>query len=242
MTGTVQGNYDPVARLVNGRNLQTGTVIVDANSGKILATVDISGNIVDVATVPAPQTLIVSIDSRRTELDRQIVEALNKGLINAAQSAALRKDLQSITSDETANRQSLTYQKALVLGYGLNTVSERLVPISQRTTVIPVIAPQFVTVDGQLVMVDNVTSRRLQLEIRIGDEYTAGRLSSDQVSRLKSDLNYIASLETKYKRDGLLSEAKNRALSIRLDEVQGSLEHDIAIINQKRSGIGLRVN
>jgi hypothetical protein len=109
-------------------------------------------------------------------------------------------------------------------------------------TIQPVIAPQFVTIDGQLAMVDNVTSRRILMATRIQDEYSAGRLSSDQVGRLNAELDRITSLEAKYRRDGQLSEAKDRALSIKLDQVHSALEHDVAIINQKRTDIGLRTN
>jgi hypothetical protein len=245
ITGLVQGDYEPMARLVNGRNLKTGSVIVEANSGKLLATVDSAGNIVDVTTFPATQTLILSIDSRRKELDRQIAEALNQGQISAQQAARLRSELAQISTEELGNSNApacLTFQKAMNLGYSLNTLSERLVPITSTMAIQPVIAPQFVTINGQLAMVDTVTSRRLLMATRIQDEYAAGRLSGDQVAQLNSELDRIASLETKYRRDGQLSEAKDRALSIKLDQVHSSLEHDVAIINQKRSGIGLRTD
>jgi hypothetical protein len=241
ITGVVQGNYDPEATQI----LQSGLVIVDSSSGKLLATVDSLGNVVDVNAAPATEVLVVSIDARRRDLDRQIAEALNKGQLTAAQSNALRADLERIASDESASRQAagtITYQKAMALGFGLNSLSDRLAPVTQTVVVTPVIAPQFVTVDGQVTMVDNVTYRKLQLQARIDDEYAAGRLSGDQVSRLKSELNKISALETKFRRDGQLSDSKNRILSIKLDQLHSSLDTDVAIINQRRSGIGIRVN
>jgi hypothetical protein len=174
ISDAVQGNYEPTAKLINGQNAQAGAVIVDASTGKLVATVDLLGNIVDIAAVPATNNLIVSIDSRRKDLDRQIADALSKGQINAVQAAALRGDLERIASDELTNSKAsgaLSFQKALFLGYGLNTLSDRLVPVASTMVIKPVIAPQFVTMNGQLTMVDNIMSRRLRMERRVEDEY-----------------------------------------------------------------------
>lgn len=241
ITGVVQGSYDPEAPLI----LQSGLVIVDSSTGRLLATVDSFGNLVDVNAAPATEVLVVSIDARRRDLDRQIAEALNGGQLTRAQANALRADLARIASDESASRQSagtLTYQKAMILGYGLNSLSDRLAPVTQTVVATPVISPQFVTIDGNVTMVDNVTYRRLQLQARIDDEYASGRLSGDQVSRLKSDLDKISSLETNFRRDGQLSDSKNWILSIKLDRLQSSLENNVAVINQRRSGIGIRAD
>jgi hypothetical protein len=241
ITGVVQGSYDPEVPQI----YQSGLVIVDSSTGKLLATVDSLGNVVDVNAAPATDVLVVSINARRRDLERQIAEALTRGQLTAIQANVMRADLERIASDESASRNlagTLTYQKAMVLGYGLNSLSDRLAPVTQTVVVTPVISPQFVTVDGQLTMVDNVTYRKLQLQRRIDDEFAAGRLSNDQVSKLKSLLNKISILETKYRTDGQLSESKNRILSIKLDQLHSTLETDIAIINQRRSGIGIRVN
>lgn len=245
ITGRLIGSYDPTARLVEGRRLQGGVVIVDRNNGSLVATVDSSGNIVDIGMAPASQTLIVSIDTRRQDLNRRIDEALNKGTLNAAQASELRAELDRIASDEEAARQTagvLSYRKALLLGYGLNTLSERLVPMMETVALQPVISTQFVTVDGRLVMVDGITAREQKLGRRIDDEYAAGRLSGAQVSRRKEDLNKISSLETQYRKNGVLSNSKEKRLSEKLDKLQTAIADNVASINQKRSKIGIRAD
>src|ERR1700722_17946289 len=76
LTGQIQGNYDPTSRLVEGSALKTGLVIVNETDGGPVGFVDASGNIVDVAVSAASPTLIVSIDSRRQDLNRRIDAAL----------------------------------------------------------------------------------------------------------------------------------------------------------------------
>lgn len=243
ITGRLLGRYDPTARLVEGRALESGVVIVDDSNGGLVATVDSRGNIVDISRAPATQTLIVSIDTRRQDLNRRIEDALNKGQLNAAQATAMRAELDRIASDEESARQTagvIDYRRALLLGYGLNSISERLLPITQTVTFAPVISPQFVTIDGRLVMVDAITSRRQRLARRIDDEYAAGRLSAQQVSRRKEDLNRISSLDSRYRKNGQLSNSKERKVSEKLDQLKIAIDENVAVINQKRSRIGLR--
>jgi len=245
ITGRVLGAYDPTARLVEGRTLESGVVIVDKTNGGLVATVDSSGNIVDISRAPATQTLLVSIDTRRQDLNRRIDEALNRGTLSAAQASAMRAELEQIAADEESARRNagaVTYRRALVMGYGLNTLSERLVPMTQTVTFEPVISTQFVDINGRFVMVDSITAREQRLQRRIDDEYTAGRLSAQQVSKRKEDLNKISSLEAQYRKNGELSDSKEKKLSEKLDRVQTSIDENVTSINQKRSKIGIRAD
>lgn len=241
ITGTPVGHYDPVARLVDGRTLQSGLVIVDKPSGNLVATVDAFGNIVDVSVAPATEVLVVSINSRRADLDRQIAQALARGQITAAKAADMRAQLERISANETAFRVNgtLTYRQALVVASDLNILGQRLYPTAVVT---PVVAPQFVVQDTRLTMVDNITYRKLHLSRRIDDEYQAGRLSSNNVSDLKEKMATVSSLEMRYRKNGELSESKNRAISTKLDQLETSLNRDVSNINEKRSEIGIRVN
>jgi hypothetical protein len=245
LTGQIQGNYDPTARLVEGSALHSGVVIVNETDGGPVGLVDASGNIVDVAVSPASQTLLVLIDSRRQDLNRRIDEALNKGLLKPTQAAAFRAELDRIAADEERERQAggVTYSRALMLGYGLNTLSDRLVPlINVDTSLQPVIAPEFVIVNGHLTLLDTINYRKHHLETRCDDEYAAGRLSQKQVSRIKEDLSKISYTERKYIKHGALSSSKDQKLSEELDKLQSEMDSDVALINQKRSRIGIRAD
>jgi hypothetical protein len=244
ITGQIEGSYDPTARLVEGSALRSGVVIVNETDGGPVGFVDASGNIVDVAVSPASQTLLVSIDTRRQDLNRRIDEALNKGVLTPTQAAAFRAELDRIASDEERDRANgvITYRRALMLGYGLNTLSDRLMPLTNTSTFQPVIAPQFVVVDGNLTLLDTINYRKHHLVTRCDDEYAAGRLSEREVSRLKEELGKISSTERRYVKHGALSSSKDRKLSEELDRVQSEMDSDVALINHKRAKIGIRAD
>ncbi|MBP7861746.1 hypothetical protein KA183_08690 [bacterium] len=245
ISGQLIGRYDQSARLVDGRTLQSGVVIVDKANGGLVATVDSNGNIVDIGVAPASQRLIVSIDTRRQDLNRRIDAALASGQINAAQASSMRSELETIASGDVFRAESvasLNYSRALQMGYGLDTLSSRLVPLTGSVQLTPVIAPQFVSYDGRIILSDGITSRKLRLGRRIDDEYTAGRLSANQVSKRKEDLNKISSMETKYRKNGELSNANEKRVSIKIDKLASDIDSNVATINHKRSQIGLRTD
>ncbi len=245
ITGNVRGNFDPTTGLTDTGMVHSGLVIINKDTGNVIATVDSNGRPIDVTSAPAFDSLVVSIDSRRSDLERMITEALSRGTMTAEQASSLRADLSRIESQEQAAKQSggvLTYSEALSLALSLNSLGDRLVPFAQTTTITPLLGARFISADGQLRMVDGIEFRKLQLRQRIDDEYTAGRLSSQQVANLKDKLNEIASLETKYRKNGELSPSKTEKISVKLDSVKTKLDEDVAIINNKRSKIGLKVD
>ena len=119
-------------------------------------------------------------------------------------------------------------------------ISERLIP--QTVSVQPIVSPQFVTVNGNLILVDGVTARKNRLTVRIDDEYSAGRLSSNQVTRRKQDLSKISTTEAKYRRNGELSSSNEAKLFVKLDQLKIAIDENVASINEKRSRIGIRVD
>jgi hypothetical protein len=169
---------------------------------------------------------------------------MDSGLLSLPQATALRADLNRLAAEEDSARLngSLTYSKALLLGYELDSITSRLLPYTTNYTVQPVIASQLMVVGGKMTLLDAISARKQQLLRRVDDEYSAGRLSTQQVSRLKNDLDKIAATETKYTKDGVLSNSKDRKLSVKLDELQASLDSDVAETNHKRAKIGLKVD
>jgi hypothetical protein len=245
ITGNVKGNFDPALGLTDMRLVQSGLVIINKDTGNVIATVDSNGRPINVSSAPAFDSLVMAIDTRRSDLERMITDALSKGTINAEQAGNLRADLSKIESEELAAKQSggvLTYSEALSLALALNSLGDRLMPFAQTTVITPLLGARFISADGQLRMVDGIEYRKFQLRQRIDDEYTAGRLSAQQVASLKNQLNEVASLETKYRKNGELSSSKTEKISAKLDKVKTNLDQDIAIINNKRSKIGLRVD
>ncbi len=244
ISGNVKGNFDPTRGLTDATLLQSGLVVINQDTGKIIATVDASGRPIDVASAPAFGSLVVAIDTRRSDMERMINDGLSRGTISPEQASLLRVDLSKIEADEIAAKQSggvMTYSEALSLALALNSLGDRLVPYNQSTKYTPLLGARIINSNGQIVMVDEIAYRKVQLNQRIDDEYTAGRLSAQQVASLKDQLNAAASLETKYRKNGQLSPSKAEKISVKLDNVKTKLDQDVAIINDKRSKIGIRV-
>jgi hypothetical protein len=244
-SGIVVGNYDVASKLLEGGQIPpTGALIVEKSSGRLVATVDATGRVVDVYASPVTETLSTTIIERRARLSKMINDAVAAGVLSKEQAAAMRAELDRIAAETASGAPQLTYGNAMVIGYNLDLLSDRLVPIVRTTeTITPVVPAEFIVTGGRLSMVDKLTYRRVALERRVDDEYKAGRLASSNVSRLKTQLDQVASQQSKYKNsNGQLSGSEQRKLAMRLDQVQSTLDSDVSHINHKRSEMGLIVN
>ncbi len=244
VTGVMKGVYDPSRGLV-GSTVAPGFVVVDNTSNRVVATFDGGGRVIALTNAPAYDSLVVSIDSRRAELERMIVSGRSANNFGDVTAAALREELASIAAQESAYRSSgrpLNYEEALSLANRLNALSDRVVPYMRGVTVTPLIGSRFVTSSGNLVILDELTARNMRMQRRVDDEYAAGRLSNDNVARLKSQLNEVSSLQTKYTRNGKLKDSNSKTIVMKLDKVQTTMDRNIADINAKRSRIGIKVN
>jgi hypothetical protein len=245
VTGNVIGNFDPSTGLTDTQLVRPGLVIISRDSGKVIAAVDPTGRPIELTLAPAFDPFVLSIDTRRANLDQMIADCLNRGTMDAAEAAALRKELARIESVELAAKQSdgvLSYSEALQIALDLNQLQDRLKPFQPTTDVAPLLGARMITTNGQLIVLDDIDYRKAKLLQRIDDEYTAGRLSTDQVSRLKEQLNAAAALQTKLTKNGQLSESAKRKVSVKLDTVNTNMDHDVAIINSKRAKMGIKVN
>jgi hypothetical protein len=245
ITGELRGAYDPTTRLLNGQPLPVGYFITDKITGRVVATVDTSGNIVDITSAPATTVLISSIDARRAALAQMITDALTKGYLTADQAAPLRVELDRLNGLYVAANAdgTMTLTEAFPIAYGLNNLTARIVPLAHTTTVItPLVGQRFLLENNVIVYADDTAFRRIQLERRIDDEYAAGRLSSKQVSELKKQINDIAYMETRYTHRGEISSSNRKRIEKKFDEVKIDLDKDVAYINSRRSKIGIRVD
>ncbi len=245
LTGEQRGVFDPMRQAVDAKVILPGSVVIDRSTGRILATISESGQTVDVVSVPAASTFITAIDARRAQVDTMITDSLRDGSINTTQATALRSALDNIATRENLAKQStgyVPYSEALCLALELNNLSDRVVLIGSRKSIVaPIIGSKIVNTNGQLIMVDAIAYRRIALGQRVEDEYTAGRLSARQVSNLNEELSSIASLDSKYRKNGELSASHADRLTTRLNTVQTRLDRDVAEINNKRAKIGIRV-
>jgi hypothetical protein len=244
LSGAVKGVYDPITKSMNF-SVSPGLVVIDSSSNRAVATFDSRGNLIALTAAPVFDPLLVSIDSRRGDFDRIIKEIKFAGTYDDATVAGLREALDRINAQEvayTANGSPLTYAEELSLAVQLNDLGDRLTPFSRNTTITPLIGTTFVNTNGTLVVIDNFGGRNLRMQRRIDAEYAAGRLSNNQVAKLKQELNDVSTLQAKYTKGGQIKESKQRLITEKLDRVQTDMDKDIAYINEKRARIGIKVN
>lgn len=245
VTGNVIGNFDPSTGLTNTSLVRPGLVIISKDSGKVIATLDSNGRPIELTIAPAFDPLVVSIDARRANIDAMIADCVSRGVMDGAEANALRTELGRITSEEVAFKQSdncLSYSEALQIALDLNQLQDRLKPFKPAAAVAPLLGAPMIVSNGQILFVDDLDYRKAKLLQRIDDEYTAGRLSTDQVSRLKEQINTASALQTKLTKDGALSESARHKVTVKLDTVNTNLDQDIAVINSKRLKMGIKVN
>lgn len=159
VSGVLPGVFDVRTHLLDGRALTPGLVIVEKTTGQVFATVDSSGNLVAMTTLPA-------------------------------------------------------------------------------------VTPQrFAIVDGKMVFFsDDILMRRAALAQRINNLYAAGKLSHDQVRRLRENLNDISRLSNKFDRNGDLSNSTRRRIEDKFASTNNRLERNLADISSRRARIGLVVD
>lgn len=273
LSGAVKGAYDINRGFLSG-SVSPGWVIMDRSSNRVTATFDSAGRIVALTNVPAYDSYVTTIDTRRADLERYIAEGLSLGRITADQAITLRSDLATISSQQTAyrlNGRSLTYEEALLLGSRLNDLNAKLLgyyptvslrPIlgttylssystttSPATTVVTTNGTAYVT-PGRTVITpttvvvasDDLSARNAVMTQKIDDEYKAGRLTNRDVAKLKERLNDASTRQSKYTKNGSISESKRKYISEMLDEIQSSMDRRVADTNRSRAKIGIRVN
>jgi hypothetical protein len=157
--GVLMGAYDPVTRMFDGHRMVSGLYLIEKSNGRVVATVDASGNLIAFSSMPAT------------------------------------------------------------------------------------LPAHFVVVNGSLVYAaNNYNFRRAEFEQRISDEYAEGRLTHNQVLKLRDELAKIASLETRTRSDGTLSLSRSQDIERRFSRVADDLSRYVADTNTKRARIGLRVD
>jgi hypothetical protein len=237
LTGAVRGDYTMGTRVIDGVPLSGNYVVMDKVSRRLVGTFDSNGNLIDISAAPAASNVVVSVDSHRTALERQIAELLAQGQISSNQAAAMRLEIARLFpgADQTVTTRTVTYSNALAADSGLYTVESRLLPFSKKTYTSTVTTPRFVSVNGELILPDSIDYRRLQLERRMEDEFAFGHLTRNQLSSLKSDMTDITNREARYKENGPMSADHAANMTADLDSFQARLEHDVASVDAGHS-------
>jgi len=229
LTGEIKGDYTVGSRILNGLPLSGNYVVMDKVARRLVGTFDANGNLIDIASAPAASDVIVTVDAHRTAVENQIDAMLRAEAITPAQADTMRMDIARLFPATTTTTRTVTYNNALTADSELYSVQARLLPLSTKTyTSTKVVTPRFLSVNGQLILPDDLTARRMQLERRLSDEYVSGHLSRDQMLALRSDLNAVANKEVAFRSGGLMSSNDAATLTADMNAMQSRMDQCLA--------------
>jgi len=231
LSGVIIGNFEP-HQIVDVQTVRPGTVVIDKQTGKLVATINPSGILIDISTAATVDPLLAAIDARRGELNRATTVSLTNGSINAKQAELLRAELDKVgtrEAEDTRRGKAMTYAESIFLAAALNDTGDRLAFLAHTPKITPLVGSRFMNIDGVVVLaIDDLDYRRMSLVRRIDDEYVAGRLMFPQVTELKEQLNATAALQADFRKNGELDAQKQQIVAAQLDSLEAKLNSEVA--------------
>ncbi len=172
-----------------------------------------------------PEVLVLTIETRRKDLDKIIDAAHAKGNISAKEAAAMKSELRRIAKETGTNK--ITYERAVAYARDLDLIGTRAgtVVVTGVPVYTPIIAgSHFTVVNGQIFVLDDLSVRRSDLEARIIKDYLEGRLSDARAAKLRGELDSIGATQAIYSATGELDPVSSRKFYKEMDQVASELE------------------
>jgi len=153
MTGEIKNDFNPSQIVVE--SMPAGAIIVDQDTGKVVATLNPKGETVSIVSAPVFDALASSLDNRRSELNQLINTALTNQTITESQGRDLRAQLDVVgrrQADDTSRGKSLPYSEALYLAAQLNNIANSYADYAHSTALAPLIGSRFIIRENQVVL------------------------------------------------------------------------------------------
>jgi hypothetical protein len=201
------------------------TVIANSGNTTVVTTSPAGNSVVTVRTI-TPQVYVTTLETRRETLRKLIEESRERKVMDRARADAMLAELERIHSQTVS---TISYGRAVLLARDLDMVGgEVLILVPTLNIPQPIIQGSHLTIaDGQIVEMDDVSSRRSDLEGRIAKDYWQGRLSLSQAQLLRDKMNSIDVMEAEFRRpDGDLSLKESRILYTNYDKVASDLDKE----------------
>ncbi len=170
--------------------------------------------------------VLETVDMRRAQLDKQIVDARTAGTLTEAQASDYRRELDRIGAELTFLKSGNTsLSRAIVVGQDLDALTVRMKSVITTIAFVPIIEGSHFTIyNGRIIQLDEPAVRRIGLENKILENQAQGRLNYDQANSLRSELNAIAATEDAYRVKGPLTDSEARIIYKSMDRVAVQLD------------------
>jgi len=209
-------------RTVVTESTTPGTIVVSGAPSSVILT----GSSFPLAVSQAP-VILQTVDMRRGQLDKLIIDSRTAGTLSEAQAAALRRELDRIGTEVVylKAQPSPSLIRSIVVAQDLDALTLNLRGYGTTVTLVPIIAGSHFTVfNGNIVELDDLAVRRIELENKILARQAAGRIDFDQANHMRSELNAIAAMEDAYKSSGDLTFKNSGQIYKDMDKVANELD------------------
>jgi hypothetical protein len=177
---------------------------------------------------------LVTIDTRRHELEKVIADGMDKGKLTQRQADDLRSELDAVTQLELAAKKyggAIPYEQIAVIATRLDVVGQRMSEIV-GFPIVPIIENgRFIVFNGEIIQLDEIAMRRATLEGKISLALAHNTLSNSQVANVRTELDNIAAMEVRFRGNdinGEFTDQQARDLFQAFDHVGGKLDAFIA--------------
>lgn len=172
------------------------------------------------------QNILQTVDLRRAELDRRLIESRSSGLISEVRASILRQELDRIGAEVALlkGQPAPSILRALALAKTLDVVSADMGTLSVVVPSPIIEGLTFTIYNGGFIKLDDLAERRIGLESKIATKEVQGKITFSQAARLRSQLNDIALAESAYRASGKLSFDDSRKIYVAYDHVGSELD------------------
>lgn len=135
----------------------------------------------------------ITLDSRRQELENRIESTIASGKLSTEEAAKFRNWLNRIANVQRSDSQTgiVDANKALFLAVEMDLLMSQL-PAGAASDLTPlVVGTRFMLIANQVIMVDENSVRRADLEARIDRKVVNGQLSDAQASKLRDQISQV---------------------------------------------------
>ena len=226
-------------RVVDTANPVTTTTTTTTVKKEIVADPGVPGTVVERTvvtgsgvvplTITDARAILQTVDQRRSELDKRIVDARSASTLSEAQARELRQELDRIGAEVTylKGQSNPSLVRAIVLGQDLDVLSSRFRTVLPSTTVfVPIIEGSHFTIfNGRTIQLDDLAVRRIELENKILSRQASGKITWEQANHLRSNLNAVAAKEDAFRADGDLTFKESKIIYQDMDKVANELDN-----------------
>ena len=173
----------------------------------------------------SPMLLVTTLEGRRKDLDKSIDEARDRGEISSQKAEAMKRELKRIAKETGTG--TISYSRAVMLAEDLDLIGTQYRTIvTTAPAYVPIISgSHFVVYNGQILELDDLSVRRVDLEARVTKDLLQGRLTDAQAANLRDQLDNIGNEAAFYRADGNLDFKEAKRLYRDFDHVATQIEN-----------------